>query len=195
MKQIATRQSQAPDLVAIRALRPDVDDWAASGDGQAVLRDILRRTGQPPAAVGSRKRRRLVLVGAATVALFAGASATSVATLGPWGEKGRDLMCARTLSAEADLSQPPLKIRFDPQNATRSCAAAWQQMWGESAVGTEPHSPRPSRFVACYHPNAQPDHGESSDTSGLGGPVVYPADGHPTKEAACAAIGSKPVVG
>ncbi|WNM34712.1 hypothetical protein RKE30_32255 [Streptomyces sp. Li-HN-5-11] len=201
MKQSATEQSQTPDLVAIRALRPDADGtggWAKSADGQAVLRDILRRTEQPPAAVGSGKRRRLVLVGAATAALLAGATATAVATLGPWEEDGRNVMCARTLSADADLSQLPLKTKFDPRAAARSCAAAWQRMWGESAAGTGPDTPRPTRFVACYLPHAQPDHGESSDTDGqgaLGAPVIYPADGRPTEKAACAAIGSRPVAG
>jgi hypothetical protein len=201
MKQIATQQSQAPDLAAIRALRPDADGtdgWAASADGRAVLRDILRRTEQPPATAGSRKRRRLVLVGAVTAALLGGAGATAVATLGPWDEHGRNVMCARTLSAEADLSQLPLKTEFDPRAAARSCAAAWDRMWNQSAPGAERVTPKPTRFATCYHPNAQPDHGESSDTDGrdlLGGPVIYPADGHPTEEAACAAIGSRPVVG
>ncbi|KND41837.1 hypothetical protein [Streptomyces stelliscabiei] len=199
MKRTATtKQSQAPDLVAIRALRPDDEEWATSADGRAALRDILRRTEQPPAPVGLRRRRRLVLVGAATAALLAGATATAVATLGPWDEKGRNVMCARTLSAEADLSQLPLKTKFDPRDAARSCAAAWKRMWGESAAGTGPGTAKPTRLVACYHPNAQPDNGESSDTGApgaLGAPVIYPADGHPTDEAACAAIGSRPVVG
>lgn len=199
MRQTSHQRSQAPDLAAVRALRPDgdgTDGWAASADGRAVLRDILRRTEQPPAPVRSGKRRRLVLVGAATFALLGGATATAVATLGPWGEGGRDVMCARTLSAEADLSQLPSKVRFDPRDAARSCAAGWDRMWNRPADGPGPVTPRPTRFAACYQPDAQPDHGDYSDTQGaLGAPVIYPADGYPTPKAACAAIGSRPVAG
>ncbi|MFD8309036.1 hypothetical protein ACFV29_42985 [Streptomyces sp. NPDC059690] len=201
MKQTATDRSQAPDLAAIRALHTDgTDGWAESADGRAVLRDILRRTEQPPAAAGSARRRHLFMVGAVTAALLGGATTAAVATFGPWGEDGRNVMCARTLSPEADLSQLPLKDmkNFDPQDAARSCAAAWDRMWNQPAQGTVPRTPRPTRFAACYFPNAQPDSGESSATDGhgeLGGPVIYPADGYPTQKAACAAIGSRPVAG
>ena len=203
MKQSVTKRSPARDLAAVRALRPTGDGtegWAASEDGQAVLREILRRTEQPPATAGSGRRRHMFLVGAVTAALLGGATTAAVATFGPWDEDGRNVMCARTLSAEADLSQLPLKAMkdFDPQDAARSCAAAWDRMWNRPAQGTVPQTPKPARFAACYFPKAQPDSGESSATDGheeLGGPVIYPADGYPTKRAACAAIGSRPVAG
>ncbi|WP_328551181.1 MULTISPECIES: hypothetical protein [unclassified Streptomyces] len=201
MKQTATKRGQASDLNAVRALRPTgdaTDGWAASEDGQAVLREILRRTEQPRGTAGSGRRRHLFMVGAATAVLLGGATTAAVATFGPWGEDGRNVMCARTLSPEADLSQLPLKAMkdFDPRDAERSCAATWERMWNQPMQGTVPQTPKPTRFAACYFPNAQPDSGESSATDGqgkLGGPVIYPADGYPTKEAACAAIGSRPV--
>ena len=203
MKQTVTQHSQAPDLAAVRSLRPTGDGtegWAASEDGQTVLREILRRTERPLATAGSGRRRHLFMVGAVTAVLFGGATTAAVATFGPWGEDGRNVMCARTLSPEADLSQLPLKAMkdFDPQDAARSCAAAWDRMWNQPAQGTVPQTPRPTRFAACYFPDAQSDSGESSTTDGhgkLGGPVIYPADGYPTKRAACAAIGSRPVAG
>lgn len=203
MKQTVTKHSQAPDLAAVRALRPPGDGaagWAVSEDGQRVLREILRRTGQPPAVAGSGRRRHLCMVGTVTAVLLGGATTAAVATFGPWGEGGRNVMCARTLSPEADLSQLPLKAMkdFDPQDAARSCAAAWNRMWNQPAQGTVPQTPKPTRFAACYFPNAQPGSGKSSTTDGqgkLGGPVIYPADGYPTKRAACAAIGSRPVAG
>ncbi|MEU4087817.1 hypothetical protein [Streptomyces aureus] len=207
MKQTVNERAQASDLDAIRALRPTNDGtdgtagtWAVSEDGQAVLREILRRTEQPPGTSGSGRRRRLFMVGAVTGVLLAGATTAAVATLGPWGEDGTNVMCARTLSPEADLSQLPLKAvkDFDPQDAARSCAADWDRMWNQPAQGPVPRVPEPTRFAACYFPNTQPDNGKSSATDGhgkLGGPVIYPADGYPTREAACAAIGSKPVTG
>ncbi|MFE9882249.1 hypothetical protein [Streptomyces sp. NPDC005784] len=205
MKQTVTKRSQASDLDAVHALRPTgdgTDGWAASEDGQAVLREILRRTEQPRGTAGSGRRRHLFMVGAVTAVLLGGATTAAVATFGPWGEDGRNVMCARTLSPEADLSQLPLKAMkdFDPQDAARSCAAAWDRMWNwdRPVQGTVPQTPKPTRFAACYFPNAQPDGGESSATDGhrkLGGPVIYPADGYPTKEAACEAIGSRPVAG
>ncbi|MER6423393.1 hypothetical protein [Streptomyces sp. NPDC001137] len=203
MKQTVTKHSQAPDLAAVRALRPThdgTDGWAASEDGQAVLREILLRTEQPRARAGSGRRRHLLMVGAVTAALLGGATTAAVATLGPWDEGGRNVMCARTLSPEADLSQLPLKAMkdFDPQDATRSCAASWDRMWNQPAQGAVPRTPKPTRFAACYFPNAQPDSGDSSATDGdgaLGGPVIYPADGYSTDKAACAAIGSRPVAG
>ncbi|MGC4979277.1 hypothetical protein ACLQ18_01180 [Streptomyces sp. DT193] len=203
MKQTVTKRSQASDLDAVRALRPTgdgTDGWAASEDGRAVLREILRRTEQPRGTAGSGRRRHLFMVGAVTAVLLGGATTAAVATFGPWGEEGRNVMCARALSPEADLSQLPLKAMkdFDPQDAARSCAAAWDRMWNRPIQGTVPQTPKPTRFAACYFPNAQPDSGESSATDGhgeLGGPVIYPADGYPTKEAACAAIGSRPVAG
>ncbi|MEV5958923.1 hypothetical protein AB0M11_35185 [Streptomyces sp. NPDC051987] len=201
MKQTVTQHGQAPDLAAIRALRPDgTEGWAASADGQAVLREILRRTELPRATAGSGRRRNLFMVGTVTAVLLGAATTAAVATFGPWGEDGRNVMCARTLSPEADLSQLPLKAMkdFDPQDAARSCAASWDRMWNQAAQDTVPQTPRPTRFAACYFPNAQPDSGESSATDGhakLGGPVIYPADGYPTKKAACASIGSRPVAG
>jgi hypothetical protein len=203
MKQTVTQHSQAPDLAVVRSLRPTGDGtegWAASEDGQTVLREILRRTERPLATAGSGRRRHLFMVGAVTAVLFGGATTAAVATFGPWGEDGRNVMCARTLSPEADLSQLPLKAMkdFDPQDAARSCAAAWDRMWNQPAQGTVPQTPKPTRFAACYFPDAQSDSGESSTTDGhgkLGGPVIYPADGYPTKRAACAAIGSRPVAG
>ncbi|MEU0964832.1 hypothetical protein ABZ357_05050 [Streptomyces sp. NPDC005917] len=203
MKPNATEHSQAPDLAAIRALRPDgdsTDGWAVSAEGRTVLREILRRSEQPPGAAGSGRRRHLFMVGAVTAALLGGATTAAVATFGPWSEDGRNVMCARTLSPEADLSQLPLKAMkdFDPQDAARSCAAAWDRMWNQPAQGTVPQTPKPARFAACYFPKAQPDSGESSVTDGhesLGGPVIYPADGYPTEKAACEAIGSRPVEG
>ena len=198
-QQIVTKQKHELDLAAVRAVRPDgdsVDGWAASADGRAVLRDILRRTAEPHATGGSGRRRRLLLVGGAAAALLGGVTTAAVATLGPWGDDGRNVMCARTLSAEADLSDLPLKVRkgFDPHDAARSCAASWDHLW----QGMEPRPSQPTRFAACYHPNAQPDRGGSSGSparEALGGPVIYPADGYPTETAACAAIGSEPVVG
>jgi hypothetical protein len=203
MKQIVTTHSQAPDLTAVGALRPTGDGtegWAASEDGQAVLREILRRTEQPHGTAGNGRRRHLFMVGAVTAALLGGATTAAVATFGPWAEDGRNVMCARTLSPEADLSQLPLKAMkdFDPQDAARSCAASWDRMWNQSAQGAMPRTPKPTRFAVCFFPNAQPDSGEYSatdDKGALGGPVVYPADGYPTKKAACAAIGSRPVAG
>ena len=203
MKQTVTRHSQAPDLAAVRALRPTDDGtegWAASEDGQAVLREILLHSEQSRATAGAGKRRHVFMVGAVTAALLGGATTAAVATFGPWDEDGRNVMCARTLTPEADLSQLPLKAMkdFDPQDAARSCAASWDRMWNQPAQGTVSPTPKPTRFVACYFPKAQPDSGESSATDGkgaLGGPVIYPADGYPTKKAACAAIGSRPVAG
>ncbi|MFI0967547.1 hypothetical protein ACH4S8_40120 [Streptomyces sp. NPDC021080] len=203
MKQTVSKRGQASDLDAIHALRPTDDtngSWAVSEHGQAVLREILRRTEQPQSTAGSGRRRHLLMVGAVTAVLLGGATTAAVATLGPWGEDGSNVMCARTLSPEADLSQLPLKAvkDFDPQDAARSCSAAWDRMWNRPMQGTVPHTPKPTRFAACYFPNAQPDSGKSSATDGhgeLGGPVIYPADGYPTKEAACAAIGSRPVAG
>lgn len=202
MKRTVSKQEYALDLAAVRAVRPDgvdgdgTDGWAASAEGRAVLRDILRRTAEPHATEGFGRRRRLLMVGVAAAALFGGVTTAAVATLGPWGDDGRNLTCARTLSAEADLTDLPLKARkgFDSQNAARYCAASWDHLWQDM----EPHSAKPTRFAACYHPNAQPERGGSSDSAGreaLGGPVIYPADGYPTDTAACAAIGSKPVVG
>ncbi|MFD6553712.1 hypothetical protein [Streptomyces sp. NPDC058398] len=203
MKQTVTKRSQASDLDAVRALRPTgdgTDGWAASEDGQAVLREVLRRTEQPRGTPRSGRPRHLFMVGAVTAVLLGGATTAAVATFGPWGEAGRNVMCARTLSPEADLSQLPLKAMkdFDPQDAARSCAVAWDRMWKRPTQGTVPQTPKPTRFAACYFPSAQPDSGESSATDGhgeLGGPVIYPADGYATKEAACAAIGSRPVAG
>ncbi|MFD3456716.1 hypothetical protein ACFWVC_31640 [Streptomyces sp. NPDC058691] len=195
MKKTVITPRHAPDLAAVRAVRPDddgTDGWAASAAGRRVLHEILRRTEEPPATGRARSRRRLFLVAGVAAALFGGVSTAAVATLGPWGEDGNRVMCARTLAAEADLSELPSEAKkdFDPQDAARSCATAWNRMWQGS--------PQPARFAACYHPIAGPDHGESSGTDGrarLGGPVVYPADGYPTDEAACAAIDSRPVVG
>ncbi|MFD5638979.1 hypothetical protein ACFWJM_33205 [Streptomyces sp. NPDC127077] len=203
MKPTVTKSGRASDLDAVRALRPTgdgTDGWAASEDGRAVLREVLRRTEQPGGTAGSGRRRHLFMVGAVTAVLLGGATTAAVALFGPWGEDGRNVMCARTLSPEADLSQLPLKAMkdFDPQDAARSCAASWDRMWNRPAQGTAPHTPKPTRFAACSFPNARPDSGESSATDGhgdLGGPVIYPADGYPTKEAACAAIGSRPVAG
>ena len=203
MKQTVTKRSRTSDLDAVRVLRPTGDGtegWSVSEDGQAVLREVLRRTEQPRGTAGSGRRRHLFMVGAVTAVLLGGATTAAVAAFGPWGEDGRNVMCARTLSPEADLSQLPLKAvkDFDPQDAARSCAADWDRMWNRSVQGTVPHTPKPTRFAACYFPDAQPDSGESSATDGHGepgGPVIYPADGYPTKEAACAAIGSRPVAG
>ncbi|MEU1623431.1 hypothetical protein ABZ479_39850 [Streptomyces sp. NPDC005722] len=133
------------------------------------------------------RRRRLFVVAGITAALCAGGiTAAAVVTSGARAEDGNRAMCAHTLTAGADLSEPPVEVTkdFDVQDATRTCAATWLQMW----QGT----PQPARFAACYLPNAQADRGVSS---GSGAPVVYPADGFPTDEAACASIGSKPVVG
>ncbi|MFJ7903894.1 hypothetical protein ACIQ6V_25940 [Streptomyces sp. NPDC096198] len=203
MKQTVTRHSQAPDLAAVRALRPTGDGtkgWAASEDGRAVLREILLRTEQPPATARSRKRRHMVMIGVVAAALLGGATTAAVATLGPWDEDGNNVMCARTLSPEADLSQLPLKAMkdFNPQDAARSCAASWDRMWNQPGQGTAPRTAKPTRFAACYFPNAQSDSGDSAATTGdgaLGAPVIFPADGYPTEKAACAAIGSRPVAG
>src|SRR3954451_12190980 len=110
------RRDLDSDLAAVRSVRPDsdrLDGWAASDDGRAVLRDILRRTAEPHAPAGSGRRRRLVLVSGAVAVLLGGATTAAVATLGPWGDHGRNVMCARTLSAEADLSELPLEVRKD----------------------------------------------------------------------------------
>ncbi|MFF7211840.1 hypothetical protein ACFZAU_15120 [Streptomyces sp. NPDC008238] len=132
------------------------------------------------------------MVAGITAALCAGITTAAVVTSGAQAEDGNRAMCAHTLTAGADLSEPPVEVTkdFDVQDATRTCAATWLQMW----QGT----PQPARFAACYLPNAQTDRGVSSGSDGrarFGAPVVYPADGFPTDEAACASIGSKPVVG
>lgn len=192
MRKTAGKPRHAPDLAAVRAVRPDdgTDGWAASAAGRSVLHDILRRTEEPSPTDRSRRRRRLFLVGGVAAVLFGGATTAAVATLGPWGEDGNRFMCARTLTVEADLSEPPSEVTkdFDPHDPTRSCAAGWGQMWQGR--------PQPARFAACYLPIPQPDRGTSSGSTrhgGFGAPVVYPADGYPTDQAACAAIGSKPV--
>ncbi|MDX3071139.1 hypothetical protein ACIP98_13470 [Streptomyces sp. NPDC088354] len=194
MKKNVSEQEHAPDLAAVRAVRPaeDTAGWAASPAGRRVLEEVLRRAEVPPPTPGSRRRRRLLLVTGVMAAVFAGISTAAVATLGPWGKDGDRVMCARTLAVEADLSEPPAEGMkdFDPRDPARSCAATWHRMW----QGT----PQPTRFAACYHPLARPDHGAAAGSVGrprLGGPVVYPADGYPTDQAACAAIGSKPVAG
>ncbi|MFF3563686.1 hypothetical protein ACFYXS_26920 [Streptomyces sp. NPDC002574] len=194
MKKTVSEQERAPEIAAVRAMRPDdgTDGWATSPEGRHVLEEVLRRTEVPPPTGGSRSRRRLLLVAGVAAAVFAGVSTAAVATLGPWGKDGDRVMCAHTLAAEADLSEPPTEVMkdFDPQDPARSCAAGWNQMW----QGT----PQPARFTACYHPLARPDRGAAADSARrprLGGPVIYPADGYATDRAACAAIGSQPVVG
>ncbi|MFJ4844922.1 MULTISPECIES: hypothetical protein [unclassified Streptomyces] len=186
MKKTPGTTRHAPDLAAVRAVRPDdgTDGWAESAAGRRVLHDVLRRAAEEPSpARGPRSRRRLFLVAGVAAALLGGASTAAVATLGPWGQDGTRVMCARTLTAEADLSEPPpgFEKDFDPHDPTRTCAAAWGTMWQGR--------PQPARFAACWFPISPPAPGGRV----RGAPVVYPADGYPTDRAACAAIGSTPV--
>jgi hypothetical protein len=131
--------------------------------------------------VPRRRRRRLVLVAGAGVVVALGLTGAVVGRLpfvpGPGDSQGG--MCARTLSAHADLSQLPAGERFDPHDPAAACARHWDAMWG--GHGT----PRPQRFAACYHP--------TSDGRKDGGAVVFPADGYPDPAAACAAIGFLPI--
>jgi hypothetical protein len=123
---------------------------------------------------GSRTRRRAFAVAAGFV-LAAGVGGVAVASGLPFSDSDPSGgMCARTLSAEADLSQPVGE--FDPANPAKACADGWQQMWD----GT----PEPASFVACYHPGAT-----------AGGSVIYPAGKGADAATACASIGSKPISG
>ncbi|WIM95185.1 hypothetical protein ACTOB_007259 [Actinoplanes oblitus] len=112
---------------------------------------------------------------AAGFVLAAGAGGVAVANGLPFSDSDPSGgMCARTLSAEADLSQPVGE--FDPANPAKACADSWQQMW--------PDTPKPAGFVACHHPGAT-----------AGGSVIYPAAKDADPATACASIGSKPITG
>ncbi|WP_127503617.1 hypothetical protein [Actinoplanes solisilvae] len=82
-------------------------------------------------------------------------------------------MCARTLSADADLSEPAGD--FNPADPAKACADGWTVMWGDAG-------PKPAKFVACEHPGA-----------GAGGSVVYPAAAGADAKTACASIGAVPI--
>ena len=123
---------------------------------------------------GSRTRHRVYAIAAGFV-LATGAGGVAVAGGLPFSDSDPSGgMCARTLSAEADLSQPI--GTFDPANPAKACADSWQQMWDDT--------PKPAGFVACYHPGAD-----------AGGSVIYPAAKGTTAATACALIGSKPIKG
>ena len=120
----------------------------------------------------SRTRRRAFAIAAGFV-LATGVGGVAVAGGLPFSDSDPSGgMCARTLSAEADLSQPGGK--FDPADPAKACADSWQQMWNDT--------PKPAGFVACYHPGAD-----------AGGSVIYPAAKDTTTATACASIGSKPI--
>ncbi|MEV4281675.1 hypothetical protein [Actinoplanes xinjiangensis] len=123
---------------------------------------------------GTRTRRRALAV-AAGFLLAAGAGGVAIAGGLPFSDSDPSGgMCARTLSAEADLSQPIVK--FDPASPAKACADSWQQMWNDT--------PEPASFVACYHPGAT-----------AGGSVIYPAAKDIDAATACVSIGSKPIKG
>jgi hypothetical protein len=173
-----------PVMEAIRELRPEgAEGWAGSTEGQAVLRDVLGRA-ERRAVV--RRPSRAVVAGGALFALLVGGGAVAAAGGMPWGDKGQGLMCARTLSAQADLSELPPKATkdFDARHPGTGCAAGWKSMW----QGLQ-STPVPTSFAACYHPNAQ---GDATDpgSGGRGGPVIYPAEGL-SPAAACARIGAE----
>ena len=137
---------------------------------RSTTREVLRR----------RRRRRLaLLVGAGVVLGLTGAGLAGQLPFVPVPGATQGGMCARTLSAQADLSTLPAGQRFDPHDPAAACARNWDAMWGGDGT------PRPQRFAACYH--------RASDGRAKGGAVVFPADGYPDAAAACAAIGFIPV--
>ncbi|WUD74620.1 hypothetical protein OG937_24460 [Streptomyces sp. NBC_00510] len=162
-----------PVLDAVRELRPQgADGWARSADGRETLRSVLDR-----AAPRSTRRRslRVAVAGGAVVAALAGGGVVAVAGGLPWGkDAGAQVMCARTLARDADLSGLPSDAikAFDPRDPGKACAGRWEQMWG-------PSEPVPTSFAACYYP-------------GAAGKVVWPADGL-DQDQACARIGARPI--
>jgi hypothetical protein len=175
-----------PVMQAVRELRPPgAAGWSASAEGRETLRGVLRRAhaGEPR----KRPSRALVTAGA-LVAVLAGGGAMATAGGLPWDEPGRVAMCARTLSAEADLAEVATDGEFDPRAPGKACVRQWTRMWGT-------FEPVPRSFTACFHPGANvPDGngGHRSDPHAPGGPVIYPADGLGPAEA-CARIGARPV--
>lgn len=162
------------DLRSVRQTRPTpITGWAGSTEGQAVLDTILTRARTDiPRHKAKPRYRRLIAI--ATGALLAsGAGGVAVAGGLPFSDGDPSGgMCARTLSAEADLSQPA--GTFDPANPAKACADSWQQMWADT--------PKPTGFVACYHPGAT-----------AGGSVIYPASRNVDAATACASIGTRPI--
>ncbi|WP_127503615.1 hypothetical protein [Actinoplanes solisilvae] len=153
-----------------RARPPEIQGWAASDEGRAVLDGVLRETRRPSPA----KRRNRIFAIVAGAVLATGAGGVAVANGLPFSDGDPSGgMCARTLSADADLSQPNEK--FDPADPAKACAESWTVMFGDG-------TPRPASFVACRHP------GEDA-----GGSVIYPAERFADAAAACASIGSRPI--
>ncbi|AEV86491.1 hypothetical protein ACWT_5474 [Actinoplanes sp. SE50] len=124
----------------------------------------------------SRHRRRMFAVVAGIAVAVGVGGGVAMASGVPFAKSDTSGgMCARTLSAQADLSEPT--GGFDPKHPSRACAQGWHQMWGDG-------TPVPARFVACYHPGAN-----------AGGSVIYPADRFADAAAACASIGSTAIPG
>ncbi len=169
------------ELDAVRRCRPEpVRGWAASGQGRAVLGVVLAQQRSGAGARRGWSRERLaVLAGAGAVTLgLAGAGLAGQLPFVPGPQSGRGGVCARTLSAEADLSTLPHGERFDPHDPAAACAANWYRMWGDE-------TPKPGRFAACYH--------RRSDGGLRGAAVVFPAEGYADPVAACNAIGFLPI--
>jgi hypothetical protein len=162
-----------PVLDAVRELRPQgAEGWAQSAHGRETLRNVLGQAG--PRSTG-RRSLRVVVAGGAVLTALAGGGVVAVAGGLPWGkDSGAQVMCARTLSRDADLSGLPSEAikDFDPRDPGKACARRWEEMWG-------PSDPVPTSFAACYYPGAT-------------GKVIWPADGL-SQERACARIGARPI--
>jgi hypothetical protein len=162
------------ELRSVRQTRPTpITGWADSAEGRAVLDTILAQArAETPRPQARRRHVRLVAIAAGAL-LAAGAGGVAVATGLPFSDGDPSGgMCARTLSADADLSRPT--GTFDPADPAKACADSWRQMWGDT--------PQPASFVACYHPGAT-----------AGGSVIYPVGEDIDVATACTSIGSKPI--
>ncbi|AEV86489.1 hypothetical protein ACWT_5472 [Actinoplanes sp. SE50] len=164
------------ELREVRRTRPaPVEGWADSAEGRELFDTVLTHTRAEPVPRTSRRhRRRALTIGAALLLAVGAGGGVAVATGVPFspGDTSGG-MCARTLSAQADLSPP--KGAFDPGDPAKACADSWHQMWGDG-------TPKPARFVACRHPGKD-----------AGGSVVYPAGRFADATSACASIGAEPI--
>jgi hypothetical protein len=163
------------ELQAVRQTRPDpIQGWAASIEGQLVFDEVLARTRAEAPTVPARPRhRRTALIGVTAAGIVGATGLAAAAGLLPFAGDGNSKgygMCASTLSATADMSEPTVK--FDPADPGAACAAGWEEM--------NTGQPQPHSFAACFLPKGN-------------GPVVFPADGYASAAEACAAIKARPV--